>query len=110
MKANFEVTDSLIDALKENVLNMLDFFTSARSDILSRVGSQYELLKKEEVKVGDEVECEKGKLIVLHIFDGFDQVMDINHEGIVTTQYTHELTKTGKHYPLVEMLKELEDD
>lgn len=105
MKANFEVTDSLIDALKENVLNMLDFFTSAQSDILSRLGSQ---LKKEEVKVGDEVECEKGKLIVLHIFDGFDQVMGINYEGIVTTQYTHELTKTGKHYPIDEMLKELE--
>ncbi len=63
--------------------------------------------KKEEIHVGDEVVDVNGdKYIVRKIDDG--QLYLLEESGDAVTWGYSNVSKTGKHYPIDEMLKELE--
>ena len=72
---------------------------------------EYEKKKKQEekeIEVGDEVENENGnKYIVIEIDKAGREARMIDRQTMCIIGIKH-LTKTGKHYPIDEMLKELE--
>ena len=68
---------------------------------------EYEKEKGQEIHVGDEVVDKSGKkYIVRHLVGVFMYAMS-SSGGSYTFVYS-DVSKTGKHYPLEEMLKELE--
>ena len=71
---------------------------------------EYEKKKEQEEKklhVGDEVLFEGDKYVVLSLEDGYASIL--THDGTGGfLKYSYEFEKTGKHYPIDEILKELE--
>ena len=69
----------------------------------------YETRMKKEIEVGDEVENENGnKYIVIEIDKAGREARMINRRMMCIIGIKH-LTKTGKHYPIDEMLRGLEE-
>lgn len=70
----------------------------------------YENKKKQEEKklhVGDEVLFDGEKCVVLNLEDGYASIL--THDGTGGfLKYSYEFEKTGKHYPIDDILKELE--
>lgn len=68
---------------------------------------EYEKEKEQEIHVGDEVVDKNGKkYVVRHLVGVFMYAM--SSSGASYTFSYSDVSKTGKHYPLEEMLKELE--
>lgn len=62
--------------------------------------------KEKEIKVGDEVvDCDGTKFIVRFLNDSYADVLAYN--GVSVECDYADISKTGKHYPIDEMLKEL---
>jgi len=67
---------------------------------------EYEKEKEQEIHVGDEVVDKNGKkYVVIHLVGVFMYAMSSSGESY-TFVYS-DVSKTGKHYPIEEMLKEL---
>ena len=68
---------------------------------------EYEKKKKQEIHVGDEVVDKNGKkYVVRRVYD--DYIYLLAQKGDTVMLGNSDISKTGKHYPLEEMLKELE--
>lgn len=68
---------------------------------------EYEKKKEQEFRVGDEVVDRNGVKYVVRALDG-GNVRLLGHSGEAFMLAYPNVSKTGKHYPLEEMLKELE--
>ena len=88
------------------------FGVSTNIELLNDIKTNYEKIinyekKKEEIHVGDEVVDKNGKkYVVRHLVGVFMYAMASS--GASYTFTYSDISKTGKHYPLEEMLKELE--
>ena len=88
------------------------FGVSTNIELLNDIKTNYEKIiayekKKEEIHVGDEVVDKNGKkYVVRHLVGVFMYAMSSSGESY-TFVYS-DVSKTGKHYPIDEMLKELE--
>ena len=89
------------------------FGVSTNIELLNDIKTNYEKIiayekeKEQEIHVGDEVVDKNGKkYIVRHLVGAFMYAMS-SSGGSYTFVYS-DVSKTGKHYPLEEMLKELE--
>ena len=88
------------------------FGVSTNIELLNDIKTNYEKIinyekKKEEIHVGDEVVDKNGKkYVVIHLVGVFMYAMSSSGESY-TFVYS-DASKTGKHYPIDEMLKELE--
>lgn len=70
---------------------------------------EYEKKEKEEFRVGDEVMKNEYKYIVFGFYGKDKNTLDlITKHGVMVSLHKSFVKKTGKHYPIEEMLKELE--
>ena len=88
------------------------FGVSTNIELLNDIKTNYEKIinyekKKEEIHVGDEVVDKNGKkYVVIHLVGVFMYAMSSSGESY-TFVYS-DASKTGKHYPIDEIIKELE--
>jgi hypothetical protein len=92
----------------ENVFSDIEAYEDAFDDINKSYDKILEYEKKEkEIKVGDEVKDEYGEKYIVRKLDSRGiYLLRHNGEGVLDTGSN--VSKTGKHYPLEEMLKELQ--
>lgn len=88
------------------------FGVSTNIELLNDIKTNYEKIiayekKKEEIHIGDEVVDKNGKkYVVIHLVGVFMYAMSSSGESY-TFGYS-DVSKTGKYYPIDEILKELE--
>ena len=63
--------------------------------------------EQEKIHIGDVVTVDGCNCIVLDVYDNGNTLSVITKSGAVVTLHKSCATKTGKHYPIDKMLKEL---
>ena len=89
------------------------FGVSTNIELLNDIKTNYEKIinyenEKEEIHVGDVVTQDGYNYIVIDVYDNDNTLAMITKSGAVITLHKNYVKKTGKHYPIDEMLKELE--
>ena len=90
------------------------FGVSTNIELLNDIKTNYEKIiayekeKEQEIHVGDVVTQDGYNYIVIDVYDNDNTLAMITKSGAVITLHKNYVKKTGKHYPIDEMLKELE--
>lgn len=90
-----------------NVFGNTDFYTVVTK--MSASEAMTKIKEYEEIHVGDEIIFEDKKYIVINIHKYVDDVVIVNETDVLVT-LTENVKKTGRKYPVVEMLEGLKND